>query len=108
MPKPDYKGGILSFFTSRALIVSIASVCSFSFGAGLFMALQPRLIACGAALATFAMAIRFLTGPAFMAAASIAVGLRGVDLHAAIVQVKKENFTPALYVECGMNAVVQK
>ena len=54
---------------------------------GLFMALQPRLIACGATLATFAMAIRFLTGPAVMAATSIAVGLRGVDLHAAIVQV---------------------
>ena len=52
------------------------------------MALQPRLIACGATLATFAMAIRFLTGPAVMAATSIAVGLRGVDLHAAIVQVK--------------------
>ncbi|KAH7405471.1 hypothetical protein KP509_15G071700 [Ceratopteris richardii] len=56
------------------------------FSLGLFMALQPRLIACGASLATFAMAVRFLTGPAAMAAASIAVGLRGVDLHAAIVQ----------------------
>ncbi|KAI9157163.1 hypothetical protein LWI28_017779 [Acer negundo] len=32
------------------------------------------------------MAVRFLTGPAVMAAASIAVGLRGVLLHIAIVQ----------------------
>jgi auxin efflux carrier family protein len=51
------------------------------------MALQPRIIACGNTLATFAMAVRFLTGPAVMAAASIIVGLRGVLLHIAIVQV---------------------
>ncbi|RVW16957.1 Auxin efflux carrier component 3 [Vitis vinifera] len=53
---------------------------------GLFMALQPRIIACGNSVATFAMAVRFLTGPAVMAAASIAVGLRGTLLHVAIVQ----------------------
>ena len=52
------------------------------------MALQPRIIACGNTIATFAMAVRFLTGPAIMAAASSAVGLRGVLLHIAIVQVK--------------------
>lgn len=51
------------------------------------MALQPRIIACGNSVATFAMAVRFLTGPAVMAAASIAVGLRGVLLRVAIVQV---------------------
>lgn len=51
------------------------------------MALQPRIIACGNSLAAFAMAVRFLTGPAVMAAASIIVGLRGVLLHVAIVQV---------------------
>nr|WIC44221.1 auxin efflux carrier [Ceratopteris pteridoides] len=56
------------------------------FSLGLFMALQPSLIPCGKSLAVFAMAVRFLTGPAVMAAASIAVGLRGVHLHAAIVQ----------------------
>lgn len=55
--------------------------------AGLFMALQPRIIACGNKVATFAMAVRFLTGPAVMAAASFAVGLRGTLLHVAIVQV---------------------
>lgn len=54
---------------------------------GLFMALQPRIIACGNSVAAFAMAVRFLAGPAVMAAASIAVGLRGVLLHVAIVQV---------------------
>ncbi|MCO5588681.1 hypothetical protein L7F22_042640 [Adiantum nelumboides] len=56
------------------------------FSLGLFMALQPSLIPCGKSLAIFAMAVRFLTGPAVMAASSIAVGLRGVHLHAAIVQ----------------------
>lgn len=54
---------------------------------GLFMALQPKIIACGNSVAAFAMAVRFLTGPAVMAAASIAVGLRGALLHIAIVQV---------------------
>nr|CBX25343.1 hypothetical_protein [Oryza brachyantha] len=58
----------------------------FSLGLGLFMALQPRIIACGNSVASFAMAVRFLMGPAVMAAASIAVGLRGVLLHIAIVQ----------------------
>lgn len=56
--------------------------------AGLFMALQPKIIACGNSVASFAMAVRFLTGPAVMAVASIVVGLRGVLLHIAIVQVK--------------------
>jgi len=56
---------------------------------GLFMALQPKIIACGNSVASFAMAVRFLTGPAVMAVASIVVGLRGVLLHIAIVQVKE-------------------
>ena len=51
------------------------------------MALQPKIIACGQRVATFSMAVRFLTGPAVMAATSIAIGLRGVLLHVAIVQV---------------------
>lgn len=53
------------------------------------MALQPRIIACGNSLAAYAMAVRFLVGPAVMAAASLAVGLRGVLLHIAIVQVHR-------------------
>ncbi|MCH79974.1 auxin efflux carrier component 1c-like [Trifolium medium] len=53
---------------------------------GLFMALQPRIIACGNTVASFAMAVRFLTGPAVMVVSSIVLGLRGVLLHIAIVQ----------------------
>ncbi|KAG6752874.1 hypothetical protein POTOM_042914 [Populus tomentosa] len=67
-------------------ILSDAGLGMAMFSLGLFMALQPRIIACGNSVAAFAMAVRFLTGPAVMAAASIAVGLRGTLLHIAIVQ----------------------
>nr|GMC46953.1 probable auxin efflux carrier component 1B [Ipomoea batatas] len=67
-------------------ILSDAGLGMAMFSLGLFMALQPRMIACGKTVASFSMAIRFITGPAVMAAASIAVGLRGVLLHIAIVQ----------------------
>ncbi|XP_044491235.1 auxin efflux carrier component 3-like [Mangifera indica] len=67
-------------------ILSDAGLGMAMFSLGLFMALQPKIIACGNSIATFAMAVRFLTGPAVMAAASIAIGLRGTLLHIAIVQ----------------------
>ncbi|KAK4486119.1 hypothetical protein RD792_008787 [Penstemon davidsonii] len=67
-------------------ILSDAGLGMAMFSLGIFMALQPRMIACGNSVATFAMAVRFLTGPAVMAAASIAVGLRGNLLRIAIVQ----------------------
>ncbi|XP_058087211.1 auxin efflux carrier component 4-like [Magnolia sinica] len=67
-------------------ILSDAGLGMAMFSLGLFMALQPKIIACGNSIAAFAMAVRFLTGPAVMAAASIAVGLRGTLLHIAIVQ----------------------
>ncbi|XP_071725417.1 auxin efflux carrier component 2-like isoform X2 [Rutidosis leptorrhynchoides] len=67
-------------------ILSNAGLGMAMFSLGLFMALQPKIIACGQRVATFSMAVRFLTGPAVMAATSIAIGLRGVLLHVAIVQ----------------------
>ncbi|KAB1220917.1 putative auxin efflux carrier component 6 [Morella rubra] len=67
-------------------IISDAGLGMAMFSLGLFMALQPRIIACGAKRATMGMVIRFLFGPIIMSAASVAVGLRGVNLHAAIVQ----------------------
>nr|AAQ14256.1 AEC1 [Momordica charantia] len=67
-------------------ILSDAGLGMAMFSLGLFMALQPRIIACGNTIAAFSMAVRFLTGPAVMAVASIAVGLRGVLLRVAIVQ----------------------
>ncbi|KAL5212714.1 hypothetical protein ABZP36_023561 [Zizania latifolia] len=67
-------------------ILSDAGLGMAMFSLGLFMALQPNIIACGNKVATYSMAVRFLAGPAVMAAASFAVGLRGTLLHVAIVQ----------------------
>ncbi|XP_021724085.1 auxin efflux carrier component 3-like isoform X3 [Chenopodium quinoa] len=67
-------------------ILSDAGLGMAMFSLGLFMALQPKMIACGNKVATFAMAVRFLTGPAVMAVAAIAIGLRGDLLRIAIVQ----------------------
>ncbi|CAA3030072.1 auxin efflux carrier component 2 [Olea europaea subsp. europaea] len=66
-------------------ILSDAGLGMAMFSLGLFMALQPNIIACGKSVATFSMTVRFLTGPAVIAATSIAIGLRGVLLHVAIV-----------------------
>ncbi|KAL1218286.1 Auxin efflux carrier component 7 [Cardamine amara subsp. amara] len=67
-------------------ILSDAGLGMAMFSLGLFMALQPKLIACGNSTATFAMAVRFFTGPAVMAVAAISIGLRGDLLRVAIVQ----------------------
>ncbi|XP_078444563.1 putative auxin efflux carrier component 1c isoform X2 [Wolffia australiana] len=67
-------------------ILSDAGLGMAMFSLGLFMALQPKIIACGNSAAAFAMAIRFLIGPAVMAAAAIAIGIRGDLLRISIVQ----------------------
>ncbi|XP_066334860.1 probable auxin efflux carrier component 1b [Miscanthus floridulus] len=84
----SYRWGIqMPAIIARSIsILSDAGLGMAMFSLGLFMALQPRIIACGNKFAAIAMAVRFLAGPAVMAAASIAVGLRGVLLHIAIVQ----------------------
>ncbi|KAJ8625501.1 hypothetical protein MRB53_034031 [Persea americana] len=78
--------GMPSLVKYSIKIISDAGLGMAMFSLGLFMALQPRIIACGTKMATIGMAIRFLSGPMIMSAASIAIGLRGVRLHAAIVQ----------------------
>jgi auxin efflux carrier family len=72
-------------------ILSNAGLGMAMFSLGLFMALQPKLIPCGKKVAIYSMVVRFLTGPAVIAATSLAVGLRGVLLHVAIVQVKSNS-----------------
>ncbi|CAL4901682.1 unnamed protein product [Urochloa decumbens] len=67
-------------------ILSDAGLGMAMFSLGLFMAMQPKIIACGNSVAAITMAIRFLLGPAVMAATSAAVGLRGTLLSIAIVQ----------------------
>ncbi|KAL5149445.1 Auxin efflux carrier component 2 [Glycine soja] len=73
-------------YSSSISILSDAGLGMAMFSLGLFMALQPKIIACGKSVAAFSMAVRFLTGPAVIAATSIGIGLRGVLLHVAIVQ----------------------
>ncbi|MQL78778.1 hypothetical protein Taro_011222 [Colocasia esculenta] len=67
-------------------ILSDAGLGMAMFSLGLFMATQPKIIACGNSVAAFSMAVRFIAGPAVIAATSIAIGIRGVLLHVAIVQ----------------------
>ncbi|RCV16414.1 hypothetical protein SETIT_3G136000v2 [Setaria italica] len=67
-------------------ILSDAGLGMAMFSLGLFMAMQPKIVACGNSVAAITMAIRFLLGPAVMAATSAAVGLRGTLLCIAIVQ----------------------
>ncbi|CAK7348895.1 unnamed protein product [Dovyalis caffra] len=67
-------------------ILSKAGLGMAMFSLGLFMALQPRIIACGNRMAIYGMLARFLAGPAVMAVASIGVGLRGTVLKLSIVQ----------------------
>ncbi|CDP12011.1 unnamed protein product [Coffea canephora] len=78
--------GMPSLVKYSIKIISDAGLGMAMFSLGLFMALQPRIIACGTKMAAVGMVIRFVCGPLIMSAASIAVGLRGIRLHAAIVQ----------------------
>ncbi|KAF4360210.1 hypothetical protein G4B88_005176 [Cannabis sativa] len=71
--------GIVTILSNTGLGMSMFSL-------GLFMALQPKIIACGKSLAALSLAVRFLVGPAVMAATSAAIGIRGVLLQVAIVQ----------------------
>lgn len=67
-------------------ILSDAGLGMAMFSLGLFMALQPKIIACGKKVAGFSMAVRFVVGPVVMGVSSYIIGLRGVLLHIAIVQ----------------------
>ncbi|TVU46398.1 hypothetical protein EJB05_05932 [Eragrostis curvula] len=67
-------------------ILSDAGLGMAMFSLGLFMAMQPRIFACGLRATFYSMIVRFLAGPVVMAAASYAIGLRGTLLRIAIVQ----------------------
>ncbi|KAJ4846561.1 hypothetical protein Tsubulata_013797 [Turnera subulata] len=78
--------GMPSLVKNSIKIISDAGLGMAMFSLGLFMALQPRIIACGTKRAGMGMGIRFICGPIVMSAASLLVGLKGVRLRAAIVQ----------------------
>lgn len=55
--------------------------------AGLFMALEEKIIACGVRLTIYSMVLRFVGGPLATAVGSLALGLRSNTLRIAIIQV---------------------
>ncbi|TYH27603.1 hypothetical protein ES288_A02G080800v1 [Gossypium darwinii] len=65
--------GMPSLVKYSIKIISDAGLGMAMFSLGLFMALQPRIIACGTKRATMGMVIRFLCGPVIMSTASIAL-----------------------------------
>ncbi|KAI3699036.1 hypothetical protein L2E82_43029 [Cichorium intybus] len=73
---------------------------SLDLGHGLFMALQPKIIACGKSKAALAMAVKFLIGPLVMAGAAMIVGLRGNLLRVSIVQATlSEGIVPFVFAK---------
>ncbi|KAL4572688.1 hypothetical protein LXL04_019470 [Taraxacum kok-saghyz] len=76
-----------SIVEGSVLIMSRAGSGVAMFCMGLFMALQQKIIDCGATLAAFGMLLRFVVAPASMAVSSLIVGLRGDVLCIAIIQV---------------------
>ncbi|XP_076899028.1 auxin efflux carrier component 4-like [Bidens hawaiensis] len=56
------------------------------FSLGLFMALQPKLIACGRSKAMLSIVVKFLIGPLVATLSAFLVGLRGTLFRVAVVQ----------------------
>ncbi|KAJ8775169.1 hypothetical protein K2173_020173 [Erythroxylum novogranatense] len=67
-------------------ILSTGGLGMAMFSLGLFMASRTSIIACGFRMAAMALVIKFLAGPALMAASSSALGLRGTVFRVALVQ----------------------
>ncbi|KAH7677283.1 Membrane transport protein [Dioscorea alata] len=67
-------------------ILSHAGLGMAMFSLELFMALQPKMIACGNSVAAFSMAVRFIVGPVVMAVASYCVLLHVAIVQAALLQ----------------------
>nr|GMD32931.1 auxin efflux carrier component 5-like [Ipomoea batatas] len=66
-----------SMVEGSILILSKAGTGTAMFSMGLFMALQEKLISCGASLTILGMVLKFIAGPAAMAIGCIAMGLHG-------------------------------
>ncbi|RZB91370.1 Auxin efflux carrier component 6 [Glycine soja] len=75
-----------SIINGSILILSQTATGIAMFSMGLFMALQPKIIACGKTSAAMSIVARCLVGPAVIGVTSIVIGIRGVLLRVAIVQ----------------------
>ncbi|KAL6346268.1 hypothetical protein AAG906_033064 [Vitis piasezkii] len=67
-------------------IMSRAGTSTAMFSLGFFMAMQGKVMACGATLTAFGMIIRFIATPVTMGVVALAMGLRGNVLRIAIIQ----------------------
>lgn len=61
--------------------------------AGLFMAQQEKIIACGVGLSMYGMCLRFVCGPLITGVSALALGLRSDILAIVIIQVKQASST---------------
>ncbi|TVU08817.1 hypothetical protein EJB05_42232, partial [Eragrostis curvula] len=75
-----------SIIEGSVLIMSKTGVGLAMFSMGLFMALQEKIIVCGAGPTVLGMVLRFVAGPAATAVGAVALGLRGDVLRLAIIQ----------------------
>ncbi|KAJ1290300.1 hypothetical protein BS78_02G232900 [Paspalum vaginatum] len=75
-----------SIIEGSVLVMSKTGVGLAMFSMGLFMALQEKIIVCGAGPTLLGMALRFVAGPAATAAGAVVLGLRGDVLRLAIIQ----------------------
>ncbi|KAK3133769.1 hypothetical protein QOZ80_6AG0540770 [Eleusine coracana subsp. coracana] len=75
-----------SIIEGSVLIMSKTGVGLAMFSMGLFMAMQEKIIVCGAGPTLLGMVLRFVAGPAATAVGAVALGLRGDVLRLAIIQ----------------------
>ncbi|MED6155451.1 protein that induces appearance of [PIN+] prion when overproduced [Stylosanthes scabra] len=75
-----------SIIEGSITIVSNTGLGMAMFSLGLFMALQPNIIACGKKWAAISLGVRFLGAPAVIAATSAPIGIRGDLLRVEIIQ----------------------
>ncbi|KAL5098216.1 hypothetical protein RYX36_002543 [Vicia faba] len=81
-----YKIKLPTIIYDSITIMSKTGLGMSMFSLGIFMALQPKIIACGKTAAAMSMILKFLIGPALFGATSAAVGDRGVVFKIGIVQ----------------------
>ncbi|KAK4780251.1 hypothetical protein SAY87_016357 [Trapa incisa] len=90
------------------LIMSKAGTGTAMFSMGIFMALQEKIVACGANLTIFGLLLKFVAGPITLAIGAVTVGLHGDVLRIAIIQAAlPQSITSFIYAkEYGLHPSV--
>ncbi|KAK8453535.1 hypothetical protein SEVIR_5G298200v4 [Setaria viridis] len=81
-----------SIVSNSIRILSDGGLGMAMFSLGLFTALQTKIIACGTKKMLLSLGIRFFLGPALMVISSYAIGMHGILLKVAIIQVHSSPF----------------